>query len=409
MRVIDNEAMPPKNQAAEELQPGNETSLLDLLIVLGKGKWLLVKATLAAAMLALIVTLLIPNRYTATTTILPPQQNSSMSSVLLNQISSLGSLGSVAGSLGLKNPAELYVALLKSRTVEDSVIARFELMNRYGESRLSDARKELEKRISVESDAKGGLIRISVEDRDAVLSAQIANAYVDEYKKFSANLNLTEASQRRAFFEKQLEDSRVSLATAEENLKRTEQTTGMIQLDSQAKALIQSVASLKAQIASKEVQIRAMSSYATENNPDVLLAKEQLAGLQGQLRQMSGSGASEAEVIIPRGKITDAGLVYIRNLRDVKYFETIFELLAKQYEIAKLDEAKQGATIQVVDFAVPPDRKSFPKRLLIVVLSSIAGFLAAALWVLFREVVAVSKQSPETGLRWHLLRTNWSK
>lgn len=403
------------DEPAPEKRAGNDqVSLLDLLIALGRRKYFLFSTTLAVAVLSVAFWLVAPNRYTATSSIFPPQQNSSLGSALLAQVSSLGSLGSLAGGgfgLGsLKNPNDMAIALLKSRSVEEAMVQRFDLKKLYAAKRMSDARMALENHCDIQSNLKDGLIRISVTDRDPERSAKMANAYVEEYKKFSANLAVTEASQRRMFFEQQLEQAKNNLATAEEAMKTAEQTSGMIQLDSQAKALIESVAMLRAQIAAKEVQIRGMSLFATQGNPDLLIAKEQLTELQSQLKQLGGSKAStDSDLIVPRGKLPEAGLNYVRKLRDVKYHELIFEMLARQFEVAKLDEAREGSVIQVVDVAVPPDRKSFPRLSIIGPAATLSWLLFAILWVFFRQGLARAQERPEERERLQVLKAVWGK
>jgi len=327
-----------------------EISLLDLLIVLARRRWDLLAGTAAAAALAAIISFLLPNRFTATTVILPPQQNTSSAVALLGQLGSVNPLASLAGSLALKNPNDLQVAMLKSRTVEDAMIDRFNLMALYREKQKSDARKAFEKVVDIEDGIKDGLIRISVTDKDPRRAAEMANAYVEEYKKFSATIAVTEASQRRLFFEQQLVQAKEDLANAEEALKQTQQKTGLIQLDGQARAVIESVAQLRGQVAAKEVQIRAMHQFASEQNPDLQLAEQELAGLQSEVARMgAASGRSSGDFLMPKGSVPAAGLDYVRKLRDVKYNETIFELLAKQFEMAKIDEARQGSVVQLVD------------------------------------------------------------
>jgi tyrosine-protein kinase Etk/Wzc len=395
----------------EAAESSNDISLVDLLIVLGRRKKFLAVSTLAVFAVALIVTLLIPKRYTATITVLPPQQGSSLSSALLSQVGNLGALGSLAGgSLGLKNPADMTIALLKSRSVEDAMIQRFDLMKLYKEKRLSDARKSLENRTSIDSNIKDGLIRIEIEDRDPKRAFDMANAYVDEYQKFSQHLAIGEAGQRRLFFEHQLVGAKNDLAGAEEALKASQQKSGMIQLDSQAKALIESVAALRAEITAKEVEISSLSLSETSNNPDIRMAREQLAALQSQLRRIGGTqSAEDSDLIVPRGKIPEAGMDYVRKLRDVKYNEMIFEILAKQFEVAKIDEAREGAIIQVVDPAVPPDKKSFPKISLIVPSVTFAWILLATLGILFLEGIRRAGQHPEDRLKLQALRSIWEE
>jgi uncharacterized protein involved in exopolysaccharide biosynthesis len=401
----------PEVDTSETDESPNDVSLLDLLIVIGRRKKFLAVSTLAVGTLALIVTLLIPKRFTATTTVLPPQQGSSLSAALLSQMGNLGAIGSLAGgSLGLKNPADMTIALLKSRSVEDAMIQRFELMKLYNDKKLSDARKDLENHTSIDSNLKDGLIRIEIEDHVPRRASEMANAYVDEYQKFSQHLAIGEAGQRRLFFERQLVEAKNNLAGAEEALKASQQKSGMIQLDSQAKALIESVAALRAQIAAKEIQIRSLSLSETPSNPDILMAREQLAALQSQLRQIGGTQSGEdSDLIVPRGKIPEAGMDYIRKLRDVKYNELIYELLAKQFEVAKLDEAREGAIIQVVDAAVVPDRKSFPKISLIVPGVTFVWILLAVFGILFLEGVRRAGQRPEDYRRLQAFKALWSR
>jgi len=236
-----------------------------------------------------------------------------------------------------------------------------------------------------------------VTDKDPRRAAEMANAYVDEYKKLSATIAVTEASQRRLFFEQQLVQAKENLADAEEALKRTQEKTGLIQLDGQARAVIESVALLRGQVAAKEVQIRAMHQFAAEQNPDLQLAEQELAGLQTELARMgsgSATGGSSGDFLMPKGSVPQAGLDYVRKLRDMKYNETVFELLAKQFEIAKIDEARQGSVVQLLDKAIPPDKKSFPQRLLIIVCSMIGGLVLAVFWVLFSEALRFARRDP---------------
>jgi uncharacterized protein involved in exopolysaccharide biosynthesis len=361
----------------------DDVHLLDLMIVLAKRRRFILLFTLGVAIVTAVTTFLLPSQYTAETVVLPPGQNSSSGAALLGQLGSAGALASVAGAgLGIKNPGDMYVSLFRSRTVEDSVIQRFGLMARYRNKRLSDTRKEFEKQSTVVLGAKDGLIRISVTDRDPKLAAEMANGYVEQFRKASANLAISEASQRRAFFDQQLLEAKGNLASAEEALKQTQQSTGVLQLDSQARALIESASVLRAQIGAKEVQLQAMRSYATEQNPDTVIAEQQLAALKAQLAKLAGNDQdSSSEFIVPKGKAPEAQLEYLRKLRDVKYYETISELIARQLEVAKLDEARQGAIIQVADVAVPPDKKSAPHRALLVVMMTLIAFALSILWI----------------------------
>jgi tyrosine-protein kinase Etk/Wzc len=376
-RIIEQDFSAPRE---------GDVSLLDLLIVLARRKRLIFAITAIIVVLTVVICFLLPNEYTATTSLLPPQRSVSAESTLLSQFEGLSTMASMmggGGGLGLKNPNDLQVALLKSQTVEDAMIDRFHLMDLYHEKIRSAARKDLEKAVSIENGAKDGLIRLSVTDRDPKRAADMANGYVDAFKKFSATLAVTEASQRRVFFERQMNDAKESLATAEEDLKKMEQTTGVLQMDAQTRAVIESVAQLRAEIAAKQVQIQAMRAFATGDNPQLQVAEQQLAALQAQQENMGATSDSAANALmVPKGKMQQVGLEYVRKLRDVRYYETIFTLLARQYEAAKIDEARQGAEVQVVDRATVPDHHSSPKRALLVLGSVFFGLLVGVVWAL---------------------------
>ncbi len=358
-----------------------ELSLLGLLIIMAERKRIIGAVTLTFALVSAVVVVLLPKWYTASARILPPQQNQSIASSFLSQLGGAGSLAAVAGKdLGLKNPNDLYVSMLKSRTVADALIQRFRLKDVYSRELLSDARKKLE-RYSDIADSRDGLIRISVQDKDPKRAAALANAYVEQLRALTSGLALTEAAQRRLFFDLQLQKAKDNLALAEQALRETQQRTGLIQLDSQAKAIIESVAAVRGQIAAKELALRSMRTFATEQNPGVVLVQQELTALRDQMARLERqSNAGSGDLHIPTRQIPEVGLEYVRALRELKYNETIFELLAKQYEIAKVDEAKQGSVIQVVDAAIEPDRHSWPTRGLFVAVSTLVGLLGAILF-----------------------------
>jgi uncharacterized protein involved in exopolysaccharide biosynthesis len=385
----------------------HEISLLDLMIVLAERKRTILWVTAVFAILAVVVSLLLPKRYTATVTLLPPQQNTSMGAALASQLGNLGGMAALAGgSLGLKNPNDMFVAMLQSRTVEDAMVRHFGLMQEYRARYLSDARKAFEGHVTVDGSGKDGMIHISVEDSNPQRAAELANGYVDQFRDLSQHLAISEASQRRLFFEQELEQAKNNLANAEEALKQTEQTTGVIQPDSQERALIESAAALRAQITAREVQIQGMQTYATGENSQLIQAQQELAGLRAQLAKLGGSEATTGdEFIVPKGRVPEVGMEYIRKLRDVKYYETIFDILARQYEVAKLDEAKEGALIQVVDPAIAPERRSFPKRGLIVIGATVAGFFVGIFIALLQAGFQRLKVDPEATVKLHLLRS----
>lgn len=372
-------------------QDEEEINLLDLLIVLAKNKKQIVGTALVVAMLTAGISLILPNIYVANTKILPPQQAQSSATAMLGQ---LGALGGLAGSsLGIKNPSDTYLGMLGSRTIGDRLISRFNLDKVYKTKLHSDTLKALSGATNFAS-GKDGLIGIEVEDKDPKLAAALANAYVEELQKLMLTMAVTDAAQRRAFFERQLLQAKQNLADSEVELKKVQEKTGLIRLDGQAEMIIGAAANLKAQIAAKEVELSAMRSFATANNPDFIRIEQELNGLRAQLAKAeTGIPGGRGDISVSTSRVPEAGLEYVRKMRDVKYNETIFELLAKQFEIAKLDEAKDGALIQVLDKAVEPDRKSKPKRAVMVLLATVTASFLAVCWAFIKEwMVSLKKE-----------------
>lgn len=415
--VLHEHAVPSSGATGQAHAPAtlgsarDEISMLDLLIVLASRKRLILWITAVFAILAIVVSLILPPRYTATVVLLPPQQNSSLSTQLAAQLGSIGGIAaSLAGGGGslLRNPNDMYVAMFKSHFVEDAMVERFELMREYRKKYRSDARKRFEHYATVDGSGKDGLIHISVEDRDPQRATDLANGYVDQFRNLTEHLAITEAGQRRLFFEKQLQQANQSLTDAEESLKETEEKTGLIAIDAQTRALIESAALLRAQVAAKEVQIQAMRTYATGENAQLVEAQQELDSLRAQLTRLAGTSDDSGGIIVPKGQMSAGGVEYVGKLRDVKYYEAIFEILARQFELAKLDEAKEGAVIQVVDPATVPDKRSFPKRTIIVILATFVGLLAGISAALCQAAYDRMKDDPETSSKLSFLRQAWS-
>jgi tyrosine-protein kinase Etk/Wzc len=400
------DTLPAVSSADRGAADDEEISLLDLVIAIAERKRTVLGMTAFFTVLAIILSLILPVHYTATVTLLPPQENSSMAAAMASQLGNLGGMAALTGGgLGLKNPNDRFVAMLQSRTVEDAMVQHFGLMQEYHKRYLSDARKDFENHTTVDGSSKDGLIHISVEDHDARRAAELANGYVDQFRDLSQHIAITEASQRRLFFQQELEQAKNNLANAEDALEQTEQKTGVIQPDSQERALIESAASLRAQITAREVQIQGMQTYATGENSQLIQAQQELAGLRAQLTKLGGSeDTSGNEFMIPKGLVPKVGLEYIRRLRDVKYYETIFDILARQFEMAKLDEAKEGAVIQVVDPAIVPDRRSFPHRGIFTVIGAVLGLFIGVSTCLVQAGVKHLNKDPESNLKLSHLR-----
>ena len=390
-------------QATAEYEDGEEEiSLLDLAIVLAKHKKMVLGFPLVVAILAVIYALLLPSIYTATTKILPPQQGQSAASAMMAQLGSIAGLA--GGAAGIKNPADLYVGMLKSRTIADNLIKRFDLNAVFESKYQSNTRKAIEAKTAITA-GKDGIITIEFDDKDPKRAADIANAYVEELFNLNKTLAVTEAAQRRLFFEKQLEQTRDNLVKAEVSAREAMSQGGLIKVDDQGRTLVETTARLRAQATVKEVQIGAMRSFATEQNPQMLAAQQELQVLKNELAKIEGTANSKKDSV---SNDASEGMKNLGLLRDVKYYETVYELMAKQFEMAKIDEAKDPSLIQIVDKAVVPDRKSKPKRSLIVLLSALAAGFAAVLWAFIKEGMEKARQNPESAERLATFRRYWS-
>jgi uncharacterized protein involved in exopolysaccharide biosynthesis len=376
-----------------DMQDDDEISLLDLLQVIVDNLRLLVLGPLVCGLAALGYAFMIPPTYTAKTQFLPPQQQQSSAASML---ASLGALGGLAGAAtGLKSPADQYIAFMKSVSVQDALIERFKLVEKYEAKLKTDARMALTGSVRIAS-GKDGLISVEVDDKDPKFAADLANAHVDELRILLARLAVTEAQQRRMFFEKQLQITKENFTKADLALKSSGVSSSV--LKTSPASAVEAVARLKAGISVQEVKLGTMRNYLTESSPDFKQALSELASLKSQL--------AKAEKEEPASK--DAS-DYVARYREFKYQETMFELFAKQFELAKVDESREGAVIQVLDIAEPPERKAKPKKAMIAVIAALASGFALLLFVFIRSALKNASQDEETKLRMAALKGSWNR
>jgi tyrosine-protein kinase Etk/Wzc len=389
MRDMSDSTSMNTSNAAE--MDDDEISLLDLLQVIVDNLRLLVLGPLACGLAALGISFAIPPTYTAKTQFLPPQQQQSAAASML---ASLGALGGVAGAVtGIKSPSDQYIAFMKSVSVQDALIDRLELIEKYEVKLKTDARQALLGTVRIAS-GKDGLISVEVDDKDPQFAADLANAHVEELRNLLGRLAVTEAQQRRMFFEKQIQITKDNLSKADVALKSSGINSSV--LKSSPTSAVEAVARLKAGISVQEVKIGSMRNYLTENAPEFKQALNELASLRTQL--------SKAEQEEPVAK--DAS-DYVARYREFKYQETMFELFARQFELAKVDESREGAVIQVLDVAQPPERKAKPKKLLTAVIACLASGFVLLLFVFIRSAIRNATQNPESQDRIQALKLSW--
>lgn len=382
--------MPGNNNTTPPVM--QEVSLLELLRTVVRNQRFVIRFTTAATFLAIVVSLLLPNVYTAMAKVLPPSKDSSAGlTALLGQMGGLGGLASMAGGLGIGSSADLYLGILKSRTVTDAVIQRMDLQRELRQDNLDATRKKLQRLVKFQA-AKDGIITITADFKDPRMAAMLANTFVDELSRRSIQLNLSKAGNERVFLERRLEIAKQDLRKAEDEMKEFQEKHKTIKADSQAAVAIEGIARLKAEIISREVQLAALQNSMTDENPEVRRLLAAIARLRGQMQQMSGAGSGH-NVIPAVGAAPAVGVEYVRRLRNFKIQEAIFEQLTKQYELARLSEARDSSSLQVLDDAVVPLKKSKPMRALIVVLAALSSFITALAVVFVRDYF--SSLSPE--------------
>jgi uncharacterized protein involved in exopolysaccharide biosynthesis len=372
-------AQPLAGLSAAQSQPSEVpegTRAFDVLLVLAHKKWHILGGTLLGGALAGVIAFLTPNIYMANAVLMIPPQSQSSASLLLGQ---LGGLAGMAGgsSFGIKSAADVYIGILGSRTVEDLVIDRFGLLKVYGVKTRTAARAKLAAR-SKFSTGKDSLIRIEVRDGDPKRAANIANGYVTALNAKNTEMAVSDALQKRLFLENRLREEKGALADAEDSMKNLQQTSGLMEVGSQAHVAIGAIVQLKARLMAQEVMLDRMRLAATPQNAEVIGTESEINGMRAQLKKLEDSDAAQSsgDPLVPLSRIPSESLAYVRQLRELKFHEFLFELLTKQYEAARLDESKQAPELPVVDWAIPPERKSGPNRRFIV----LEGFAGAAIF-----------------------------
>lgn len=378
--------------------------LFDLLFVLSDARKRIGIYVLVAMIIGATLALVIKPTFTASALIMPPQQGQSTLSSILGQLGSLASLAGVGGQV--KSPADMYIGVLESRTIADHLIDKFNLKGLYNTKTMEDTRVALKKHTKFVA-TKDGLIHIMVDDHSPARACDMTNAYVDELYLMNSHLAITEAAQRRVFFDQELASEKNALAAAEEALRQMEEKTGVIQLTGQAESMIRSIAQVRAEIAAHEVELQATRTFATDQNPEAMRLQQEIDSLREQLSKLeSDPRATQLSAgNMPAGRVPAVGLEFARKLRDVRFNEALYELLTKQYEAARIDEAKAAPVVQVVDRAVPPDKKSSPHRVLLTLGFGFAGFLIACIVSIASRTLDRMERVPEYSAKVTRLRS----
>lgn len=399
-----NQTTPPLPACAEASAGGptppdyaeDEIRLTDLLLVLLKRKRMIFLLVGLAIVCSVVYSLLLPNIYTATARILPPQRGDAGFAGFLPTGGALEGLGL---GIGAKSSADVFTGILESRTVADILIERFNLHEIYKQKLKDTLYTALAGHTKIQMLRKTQIITVSVDDKDPKLASELANAYVDALDQVNRRVNTTEGHRKRLFLEDRLEKVKKDLVTAELAHKEFQEKHKLIAIDAQARAAIEGAARIKGEIIVAQTELEVLKQFGTVRQNEAIMLKSKIAELENQLarietgkleknpRQEKGMGREASDFYIPFSELPELGLQLARLSREAKIQEKVFELLTSQYELAKIEEAKDVNTIQVLDRAVPPDRKSKPKRSNIVVLSAVVVFFLSVFLAFFLEYV----------------------
>ncbi len=344
-----------------------------------------------------IISFLLPSWYRATTTILPPGGEAALG---LGMGSSLvGSASGLATSFSLPfmaTPSDVIAAILKSRAVGEAVVQKENLMKVYHTESMENALKELFSNVSIHVTAEG-LISLSYQDRDRVRAAKVANHLVEETDRINRQTSTSQAKSARIFIEERLAQTLEDLTQAEEELRTFQEENKTILLDDQMKAAIEKAAGLKAQMISSEIKLNVLSKTLSPSNPQVRALRSEISEIKKQLEILEsgdkkGDAGDKTVLDVPFAQVPSLSLRLARLVREVRIQESVFELLTQQYEQYKIQETKDTPTIQVLDRAIPPERRVKPKRALLVLLSGMLSLFASTVFIFGLEYFKRSKQ-----------------
>ena len=397
-------AEPPLTQTQSQAQPEDDQDFgfLDLLTMLGEGKWIVLGVTFIATLIGVVMSLVATPIFMSTAVIMPAQQGGGGSaagaSAQLAQVPGLGALGGIAGG---KSSDQLYVALMRSQTIQDTLIKKHDLRKKWGSRSIEDARLSLTKAVSIGTDKLSGLINISAKDSDPIFAAELANSHVEELHKMLDRVATTEAQQRRMFYESQIAKTQTNLAAAELRYRQAQESSGIQVTSMLAESALRTSTELRAKITALEIQLQASSAFVTAKNPDAQRAASELAALRARLSQLE-QGSSGHTVATPRQQAT------MQAFREMKVQETMLDGFVRQLEIAKIDGAKEGVPVQIVDIAIPAEIRSTPQRTKMVTAAAAIGLCVGVVLALLRAGFRRLGRNEENQTRLKVFFRSWA-
>ena len=384
-----------------EIDTDDEIRILDLLTALGQEKWVVFGLTMVTTLAGVVISLLLTPMFSSTALVMPAQQGGGgAGAAALAQLAQSTGLGALGGIAGGKSTDQLYVAMMRSQSIQDALIEKHELRKKWEARSIEDARQKLTKSVAVAVEKQSGLIKITAEDPDPVFAATLANSHVEELQKMLDRVATTEARQRRVFYEAQIAKTQTNLAEADMRYRQAQASSGIQVASLLAETALRTSTELRSKITALEIQLQASSQFLTANNPDTQRAASELAALRARLKQLEqGSGQA---VNNPTQQAT------VQAFRELKVQEAKLDAIVRQLEIAKIDEAKEGVPVQIVDRAIPAERKSSPKRAIIVVISAALGLFIGLLLAALRASFRNFQQDQENQARFRTFLRSWA-
>jgi capsule polysaccharide export protein KpsE/RkpR len=381
--------------APEVTIPDSGERFIERLRLLWNERRFLGRAAVAGLLLGTVLAFLLPKRFESTTQLMPPDGQSSSGVAMLAALTAKteSGLGALAGDLlAMKSSGALFIGILRSRTVEDRLIDRFDLKKVYGTQLEESARRKLEENTSISEDRKSGILTIMVTDHDPKRAAAIAQAYVEELDRLVAQLTTSSARREREFLEERLKAVQQDLESAEKDFSQFASKNSAIDIKEQGKAMVEAAATLEGQLIAAKSELEGLKQIYMDNNVRVRATQARIAELQNQLEKIGGKGESTSSASSAQGdplypsirKLPLLGVAFADLYRRTKVQEAVFEALTQQYELAKVQEAKETPSVKVLDDAYVPERKSFPPRLEIMFLCTFLALAGATLLVLGR-------------------------
>jgi tyrosine-protein kinase Etk/Wzc len=388
-----------------------DINLLDLLIALGQEKWTLIIVTFLAAVTGVVVSLTTPATYVSRTSIMPSQQSGGGGGGLasLGSLAGLGGLGALSNmAAGIKSSDEMFIALMRSQSVQTALIEQFKLKERYGARNIEEARQALNLNVAILADKKSGMLFVDAQDKDPEFAAQLANAQVKELNVILSRLAVTEAQQRRAYYEQQIIKTQAKIPQLELEYKDAQKNSGL-----EVASLLSEAGTLPGQIAAKELQLQVLSRFATAQNPDLKRLAVEISALRAQMARYELSKTElKSSELSKSGLVADSTRTNFvqkatQAYNTLKIQEALLDGYVKQLELAKVDEAKEGPAVQVVDEARAPEMRAKPERKKMVIAYTVTGLIIAFVLAALRALLRHVRSTPEGLQRWSQLKRAW--